>query len=210
MADEPVAGEPVSPCYSLFSPVMFGKTGNFPHFWIDLQSISFQVLSTFPSVMVFSLRCRDCEHSSAIQGYFFNVSGTLDLITGANSTTAKAATAVFAASSANLAFGHGPRRAGSPPCPRTNMGSAVPSGPSAGRQASKTKDFLTRIPPAVTLIRVSPREWQWQRMRLLVASKQQCSRLDFCSFRRRDMRNRVRKARSWGCPGTGRVRAPSP
>ena len=106
LADEPVAGEPVSPGYSLFSPIMFGKTGNFPHFWIDLQSIFFQVLSTFPSVMVFSLRCKNCEHSSAKQGYFFNVSGTLDLITGANSTTAKATTAVFAASSANLAFGH--------------------------------------------------------------------------------------------------------
>jgi hypothetical protein len=57
VADEPVNGELVSPCYSLFSPVMSGKTGNFPFSWIDLRSIFFQVLSTFPSVMVFSLRC---------------------------------------------------------------------------------------------------------------------------------------------------------
>ena len=44
---------------------------------------------------------------------------------------------------------------------------AGPSGRSAGRQESKTKDFLTRLPPAVTLIRLSalPREWQWRRMR---------------------------------------------
>src|SRR4029077_19694276 len=60
-------------------------------------------------------------------------------------TTAKATTAVFAASFANLAFGHGPRDAGPLPCLRTYNGSAGPSGPSAGRQASKTKDFLTRI-----------------------------------------------------------------
>ena len=48
VADEPVSREPVSLCYSLFSPVMFGKTGNFPFSWIDLRSIFFQVLSTFP------------------------------------------------------------------------------------------------------------------------------------------------------------------
>jgi hypothetical protein len=30
LADETVNGEPVSPCYSLFSPVLFRKTGNFP------------------------------------------------------------------------------------------------------------------------------------------------------------------------------------
>jgi hypothetical protein len=75
VADVPVSREPVSPCYSLFSPVMFGKTGNFPFSWIDLRSIFFQVLSTFPSVMVFSLRYKTCDHFSTKQGYFFNVQG---------------------------------------------------------------------------------------------------------------------------------------
>jgi hypothetical protein len=85
LADEPVAGELVSPCYSLFSPVMFGKSANFPFLWNDLRSTFFQVVSSFPLVTVFSLRCKNCDHSSAKQGYFFNVSGTLDLITGKNS-----------------------------------------------------------------------------------------------------------------------------
>jgi hypothetical protein len=85
LADEPVSGELVSPCYSLFSPVMFGKTGNFPFLWNDLRSTFFQVLSSFPLVMVVSLRCKNCDYFSAKQGYFFNVSGTLDLITGENS-----------------------------------------------------------------------------------------------------------------------------
>ena len=53
MADDPVVGELVSPCYSLFSPVMFGKTGKFPFLWNDLRSTFFQVLSSFPFVMVF-------------------------------------------------------------------------------------------------------------------------------------------------------------
>ena len=75
MADDPVVSEPVSPCYSLFSPVTFGKTGNLPFSWNDLRSIFFQVLSTFPSVMVVSLRCKTCDH-------FFRISGTLDLVTG--------------------------------------------------------------------------------------------------------------------------------
>jgi hypothetical protein len=47
---------------------------------------------------------------------------------------------------------------GAPGHPRAcvhSNGSAGPSGPGAGRQASKTKDFLTRIPPAVTLFRLS-------------------------------------------------------
>jgi hypothetical protein len=61
---------------------MFGKTGNFPFSWNDLRSISFQVLSTFPSVMVVSLRCKTCDHFSTKQGYFFRISGTLDLVTG--------------------------------------------------------------------------------------------------------------------------------
>ena len=82
MADDAVSREPVSPCYSLFSPVMFGKTGNFPFSWNDLWSIFFQVLSTFPSVMVVSLRYKTCDHFSTKQGYFFRVSGTLDLVTG--------------------------------------------------------------------------------------------------------------------------------
>src|ERR1700730_8932886 len=85
LADDAVGGEPVSPCYSLFSPVMFGKTGNFPFLWNDLRSTFFQVLSSFPLVMVFFLRCKNCDHSAAKQGYFFNVSGTRDLITGENS-----------------------------------------------------------------------------------------------------------------------------
>jgi hypothetical protein len=62
MADEPVNGEPVSPCYSLFSPVMFEKAGHFPVSSNDLRSIFFQGLSTFPSVMVFSL-CYDRTHA---------------------------------------------------------------------------------------------------------------------------------------------------
>ena len=82
LADDAVSREPVSPCYSLFSPVMFGKTGNFPFSWNDLWSIFFQVLSTFPSVMVVSLRYKACDHFSTKQGYFFKVSGTLDLVTG--------------------------------------------------------------------------------------------------------------------------------
>jgi hypothetical protein len=82
MADDAVSREPVSPCYSLFSPVMFGKTGNFPFSWNDLWSIFFQVLSTFPSVMLVSLRCKTCDHFSTKQGHFFKVSGTLDLVTG--------------------------------------------------------------------------------------------------------------------------------
>jgi hypothetical protein len=53
VADETVSGELVSPCYSLFSPVMFGKTANFPFLWIDLRSTFFQVLSSIPFVMVF-------------------------------------------------------------------------------------------------------------------------------------------------------------
>src|ERR1700730_6015067 len=85
MGDETDSREPVSPCYSLFSPVMFGKTGKFPFSWIDLRSIFFQVLPTFPSVMVFSLRHKTCDHFSTEQGYFFNVSGMLDWVTGENS-----------------------------------------------------------------------------------------------------------------------------
>jgi hypothetical protein len=85
LADDAVAREPVSPCYTLFSPVMFKKTGNFSFSWKDLWSIFFQVLSTFPSVMVFSLRYKTCDHFSTKQGCFFNVSGTLDLVTGGNS-----------------------------------------------------------------------------------------------------------------------------
>jgi hypothetical protein len=138
---------------------MFGKTGNFPFSWIDLRSIFFQVLSTFPSVMVFSLRYKTCDHFSTKQGYFFNVSGTLDLVTGGNSKRLqKQQLRSSPLLSANPALGHSPSRARlSPPlfnkegapCPHTNMGSAGPSGPSAGRQASKTKDFLTLIPPVV-------------------------------------------------------------
>ena len=75
MADETVNGEPVSPCYSLFSPVMFGKTRNFPFLWNDLRSAFFQVLSSFPLVMVFSLRCKNYDHSSAKQGYFLMFQG---------------------------------------------------------------------------------------------------------------------------------------
>src|ERR1700731_3298422 len=147
---------------------MFGKTGNFPFLGNDLRSTFFQVLCSFPLVMVFFLRCKNCDHSPAKQGYFFNVSGTRDLITGENSKRVrKPQLRSSTASFRNLAFGHGPRGAGSPPCPRTYKGSAGPLGRSAGRQASKTKDFLTRLPPAVTLIRLSalPREWQWRRMR---------------------------------------------
>ena len=80
--DEAVRGELVSPCYSLFSPVMFGKMGNFPFLSNDLRSTFFQVLSSFPLVMVFSFRCKNCDHSSAKQGYFFNVSGMLDWVAG--------------------------------------------------------------------------------------------------------------------------------
>ena len=77
MADDPVVGELVSPCYSLFSPVMFGKTRNFPFLWNDLRSAFFQVPSSFPLVMVFSLRCKNYDHSSAKQGYFLMFQGRL-------------------------------------------------------------------------------------------------------------------------------------
>ena len=46
------------------------------------------VLSTFPSVMVVSLRCKTCDHFSTKQGYFFKVSGTFDLVTEGLSATA--------------------------------------------------------------------------------------------------------------------------
>jgi hypothetical protein len=59
----------------LFCPVMFGKTGNLPFSWIDLRSIFFQVLSTFLSVMVFSLRHKTCDHFSTKQGYFLMFQG---------------------------------------------------------------------------------------------------------------------------------------
>ena len=74
MADETVNGEPVSPCYSLFSPVMFGKTGNFP-FGTTSGQYFFKFLSTFPSVMVFSLRYKTCDHFSPKQGYFIMFQG---------------------------------------------------------------------------------------------------------------------------------------
>jgi hypothetical protein len=70
MADDAVSREPVSPRYSLFSPVMFGKTGNFPFLSNDLRSTFFQVLASFPLVMEFSIRCKNCDHSSAKQRYF--------------------------------------------------------------------------------------------------------------------------------------------
>ena len=153
---------PVTPCFPLLCSE---KQAIFPSCWIDLRSTFFQVLSTFPLVMVFSLRCKNCDHSSAKQGYFLNVSGTLDLITGENSKRLRKRqlrSSPLLSLTLRSAMAQG--APGRLPCPRTNMGSAGPSGPSAGRQASKTKDFLTRIPPAVTLIRVSPREWQWQRL----------------------------------------------
>ena len=165
MADDPVRGEPVSPCYSLFSPVMFGKTGDFPFLWNDLRSTFFQVLSSFPLVMVFFLRCKNCDHSAAKQGYFFNVSGTRDLITGENSKrlrkrqlrSSPLLSLTLRSATAQGAPGH-PRARVHIRAQRA-LRVEAPVG-----QASKTKDFLTRIPPAVTLIRVSPREWQWQRL----------------------------------------------
>jgi hypothetical protein len=77
LADDAVSGEPVSPCYSLFSPVLFGKTGNFPFLSNDPRSTFFQVLLSFPLVMEFSLRCKNCDHSSAKQGYFIMFQGRL-------------------------------------------------------------------------------------------------------------------------------------
>jgi hypothetical protein len=148
LADEAVPREPVSPCYSLFSPVMFGKNRQFSFSWNDLRSIFFQLLSTFPSVMVFSPAARPAIISPQNRGYFFKVSGTLDLVTGGKfQTTAKATTALFTASFANFAFGHGPRarqppplfNQGDAPCPRTNMGSAGRSGPSAGRKLQQPR-----------------------------------------------------------------------
>src|SRR5580704_3436295 len=150
---------------------MFGKTGNFPFLWNDLRSTFFQVLSSFPLVMVFFLRCKNCDHSAAKQGYFFNVSGTLDSVTGGNSKRVRKRQLRSSPLLSLTLRSASPRGAGSPPCLRTYNGSAGPSGPSADRQAPKTKDFLTRIPPAVTLIRVSPREWQWQRTRRASAGR---------------------------------------
>jgi len=153
---------PVTHCFPLFYSE---KQAIFPFLRNgDLRSIFFQVLSTFPSVMVVSLRCKTCDHFSTKQGYFFNVSGTRDLITGENSKRVRKRQLRSSPLLSLTLRSASPRGAGSPPCLRTYNGSAGPSGPSADRQASKTKDFLTRIPPAVTLIRVSPREWQWQRM----------------------------------------------
>ena len=91
-------------------------------------------------------------------GIFFYVSGTLDWVTGGKfQTTAKATTrpSPLLALTLRSATAHAPgyRRPYSikvmAPCPRTNMGSAGPSSSSAGRQASKTKNFLTRSSPVV-------------------------------------------------------------
>src|ERR1700730_12319400 len=110
--------------YSLFSPVTFGKIGNFPFSSNDLRSIFFQVLSTFP-VMVVSLRCKTCDHFSTKQGYFFKVSGTLDLVTGENRAADY--------SSIELMAGGGNANSGHPGCtsfavgkPPSNLG--IPSG----------------------------------------------------------------------------------
>src|ERR1700720_3434382 len=127
LADDPVLGELVSPCYSLFSPVMFGKTGNFPFLWNDLRSTFFQVLSSFPLVMVFFLRCKNCDHSAAKQGYFFNVSGTRDLVTGENSKRVRKRQLRSSPLLSLTLRSASPRGAGSPPCLRTYNGSAGPS-----------------------------------------------------------------------------------
>jgi hypothetical protein len=100
---------------------MFGKTGNFPFSWNDFWSRFFQVLSTFPSVMVVSLRYKTCDHFSTKQGYFFKVSGTLDLITGENRAADY--------SSIELMAGGGNANSGHPDCtsfavgkPPSNLG----------------------------------------------------------------------------------------
>jgi hypothetical protein len=64
------------PCYSLFFPVIFTKTGDFP--WSSDQYVSLSV--------VFSVAYDLQGQRSLLRktGIFFNVSGTLDLITGEN------------------------------------------------------------------------------------------------------------------------------
>jgi hypothetical protein len=54
---------------------MFGKTGNFPFSWNDLWSIFFQVLSTFPSVMVFPSATRPAIISPQNRDIFFMFQG---------------------------------------------------------------------------------------------------------------------------------------
>ena len=136
----------LTPCFPL---LRLEKQAIFPSRGMTSGQYFFKFLSTFPSVMVVSPRYKTCDHFSTKQGYFFNVSGTLDLVTGGEfQTTAKATTALFAASFANSAFGHGPRARLPPPlfnqgnnaaCPRPNMGSAGPSGRCAGRKLQQPR-----------------------------------------------------------------------
>jgi hypothetical protein len=75
------------------------KQAIFPSRGLTSGQYFFKFLSTFPSVMVFSLRYKTCDHFSTKQVYFFNVSGDARLGNrGKFQTTAKATTAVFAAS----------------------------------------------------------------------------------------------------------------
>src|SRR5947209_5438248 len=86
---------------------MFGKTAKFPFLWNDLRSTFFQFLSSFPFVMVFPFDTGTVIISPQNRDIFLMFQGTLDLITGENSKRLrKRTTAVFAASFANLAFGH--------------------------------------------------------------------------------------------------------
>ena len=153
---------PVTPCFPLLCSE---KQAIFPFCGTTSGQHFFKFCRLFRWLWCFSFDARTCDHSAPKQGYFFNVSGTRDLITGENSKRVRKRqlrsspllSLTLRSATAQGAPGH-PRA-----CVHSN-GSAGPSGPGAGRQASKTKDFLTRIPPAVTLIRVSPREWQWQRL----------------------------------------------
>src|SRR5580704_5733297 len=59
LADEPVVGELISPCYSLFSPVMFEKSGNFPFLWNDLPvNIFFKFCRLFRWLWCFPFAAR--------------------------------------------------------------------------------------------------------------------------------------------------------
>jgi hypothetical protein len=60
------------------------KQAIFPFRGMTCDQDFFQVLSTFPSVMVVSLRCKTCDHFSTKQGYFLKFQGR-DLVTGGNS-----------------------------------------------------------------------------------------------------------------------------
>jgi hypothetical protein len=144
---------PVTPCFPLLCSE---KQAIFPFCGTTSGQHFFKFCRLFRWLWCFSFDARAAIIPPQNRDIFFNVSGTRDLITGENSKRVRKRqlrsspllSLTLRSATAQGAPGH-PRA-----CVHSN-GSAGPSGPGAGRQASKTKDFLTRIPPAVTLFRLS-------------------------------------------------------